>query len=225
MQERAGAGQVIRAVIIDDEALIRQGFTLILEAVPDIEVVGAADGVSAIDTIEASRPDVVLLDIRMPGVDGLSVLRALRRQRDESNVAMLTTFDSEEHIAEALALGARGFLLKDTDPEHLPQYVRALAAGGMVLAASAGRVVVESALRSSDDPEAQRLVAELSERERAVLRGLAQGRSNSEIGASLHLGVGTVKDHVSVILAKLRVPNRVQAALIAERAGLLRERA
>lgn len=215
------ADRIIRVVIIDDEALVREGFTLILEAAPDIRVVGAGDGRDARVLIERFAPDVVLLDIRMPEVDGLTVLHELAAISDAPRVAVLTTFDSDEHIAEAIAAGAAGFLLKDTDPEALPRYVRTLAAGGMVLAPTASRLVADAIRDPRHDAEAAAQIATLSGRERDVLRRLANGRSNSEIGAELHLGVGTVKDHVSALLSKLGVVNRVQAALVAERGGLL----
>ena len=216
---------LIRVAVVDDEALVREGFTLILEAARDVEVVAAVDGPEALEAIRATRPHVVLLDIRMPGLDGLSILRLVLQEARPPQVAMLTTFDSDEHVAEAIAGGASGFLLKDTDPEHLPQCIRTLAAGGMVLAPSAGRVMVEAARQGRGDPAAAALLDELTEREREVLRRIALGDSNARIGAAMHLGLGTVKDHVSAVLAKLAVPNRVQAALIAERAGLLRDRA
>lgn len=215
-----------RVVIIDDEALVRQGFTMILEAAPDIRVVGSADGRDAIRLIERARPDVVLLDIRMPGTDGLTVLRALRSAPEGDGgprVAMLTTFDGDRLVAESMALGASGFLLKDTDPEALPQFVRTLAAGGTVLAPAAANVIAQAADAVRRDPVARERIAPLSERERQVLRNLALGLSNAEIGERLHLGTGTVKDHVSSLLAKLGVPNRVQAAIAAERAGLLED--
>ncbi|WP_053382308.1 response regulator [Leucobacter celer] len=215
------AERPVRVAIIDDEALIRQGFTLILEAAADIRVVGAADGRDALALIDRTSPDVVLLDIRMPEVDGLTVLRSLPRGAQAPRVAMLTTFGSDDLIAEAMSIGAAGFLLKDTDPEALPQYVRTLASGGVVLAPAAARAVVGASLAPRYDPEAAALIDTLSDRERDVLLRLARGRSNAEIGAEIHLGTGTVKDHVSALLAKLGVPGRVQAALVAERGGLL----
>lgn len=213
---------MIRVVIVDDEALVRTGFTMILDATPDIRVVGTASGVDAVDAVAATRPDVLLLDIRMPQVDGLSVLRALSERPDRPAIAMLTTFDADEYVMTALQLGASGFLLKDTEPTQLAQYVRALAAGGVVLAPRVSRTLVASlsARESEPDVEAQR-VAHLTEREAQVLALVARGLSNAEIGTRLYLGSGTIKDHVSTILAKLGVASRVQAALAAQRAGLL----
>lgn len=214
--------RVIRVLLVDDEALIRTGFQHILGTADDIEVVAAVSGGLAIQTAQESRPDVVLLDIRMPDVDGLTVLAGLRRLRPSPVVAMLTTFDLDEYVATALRSGAAGFLLKDTDPEQLPHLVRTLAGGGVVLASQVTRTVVDGYLDSSPDQPAAHSVARLSERERTVLVLIAEGLSNADIGTQMHLSTGTVKDHVSAILTKLEVGSRVQAALLAERAGLLR---
>lgn len=213
---------MITVVVVDDEALVRSGFSLILNTADDIEVVATATGGDALQTIERERPDVVLLDIRMPDVDGLAVLNALRTRPDAPVVAMLTTFDADEYIMTALRLGAAGFVLKDTEPEQLADYVRALAAGGVVLSPKASLTLMRSdrLLEPSLDAEAGR-VHDLTAREKEVLRLVATGLSNGEIGARLFLGAGTVKDHVSSILSKLGVTSRVQAALAAQRAGLL----
>jgi DNA-binding NarL/FixJ family response regulator len=213
---------VIRVLLVDDEALIRTGFQHILGAVGDIEVVAAVSGGQAVRAAQESRPDVVLLDIRMPDVDGLTVLAGLRRLRPPPVVAMLTTFDTDEYVATALRSGAAGFLLKDTDPEQLPHLVRALAGGGGVLASRVTRTVVDGYLDSGPSQPAARAVARLTQRERAVLVLIAEGLSNPDIGDRIHLSTGTVKDYVSAILTKLDVGNRVQAALLAERAGLLK---
>ncbi|WP_460580657.1 response regulator [Humibacter ginsengisoli] len=210
-------------VIVDDETLVRSGLSLILGQTADIQVVGTSDGIGAVGVIEATSPDVVLLDIRMPGVDGISVLRRVREERgEEPIIAMLTTFDADEYVAAALREGASGFLLKDTDPELLPQLVRTLAAGGIVLSSQVGGRLVGRYLVEEDDADAQTLVRGLTAREGQVLALLAEGLSNAEIGARLHLSPGTIKDHVSAILLKFGVNGRVQAALIAERGGLLR---
>ncbi|SDN46750.1 two component transcriptional regulator, LuxR family [Streptomyces sp. cf386] len=215
---------MIRVVVVDDEALVRSGFKLILGAADDIEVVATTQGAEAIDTVRRERPDVVLLDIRMPDVDGLTVLRQLRNLPEPPVVAMLTTFDADEYILTALRTGAAGFLLKDTEPEQLGQLVRTLAAGGVVLSPKASRAVWKNhpGAATADDAEAGR-VALLTEREREVLVLIAEGLSNADIGARIHLSAGTVKDHVSAILTKLRVGSRVRAALLAQRAGLLDE--
>ncbi|MER6226581.1 response regulator transcription factor [Streptomyces sp900105755] len=213
---------MIRVLVVDDEALIRTGFTHILDAADDIEVVAAVAGGQALHTVRELRPDVVLLDIRMPDVDGLTILADLRRMPEAPVVAMLTTFDTDEYVATALRSGAAGFLLKDTDPEQLPHLVRTLAEGGTVLSSKVTRLVVGGYLDNSvREPAAVRLTARLTERERAVLVLMAEGLANTEIGERLHLSTGTIKGHVTNVLGKLRVGSRVQAALIAERAGLL----
>ncbi|MGX1566974.1 response regulator [Streptomyces sp. NPDC055506] len=213
---------MIRVVVVDDEALVRSGFKLILGAADDIEVVAATAGAEAVDSVRRERPDVVLLDIRMPDVDGLTVLREVRALPKPPVVAMLTTFDADEYVLTALRSGAAGFLLKDTEPDQLAQLVRTLAAGGIVMSPKASRAVWQShpGAAAADDAEAAR-VGRLTEREREVLVLIAEGLSNTEIGARVHLSAGTVKDHVSAILTKLRVGSRVQAALLAQRAGLL----
>ncbi|MGX1772898.1 response regulator [Nocardia brasiliensis] len=214
---------MIRVVVVDDEALVRSGFELILNAAADIEVVATATGSAAVAAVERERPDVVLLDIRMPDLDGLAVLRLLRALPEAPVVAMLTTFDTDEYILSALRSGAAGFVLKDTEPEQLAQLTRTLAAGGVVLSPKASAALLrnaEPATTAEFDAEAAR-VERLTERERAVLVELAAGLSNAEIGQQIHLSVGTVKDHVSAIFTKLRVSSRVQAALLAQRAGLL----
>ncbi|MGW0842446.1 response regulator [Streptomyces sp. NPDC002787] len=218
------AERVIRVVVVDDEALVRSGFELILGASEDIEVVATASGGHAVETVRRERPDVVLLDIRMPDVDGLTVLRELRTMPDPPVVAMLTTFDADEYILTALHSGAAGFLLKDTEPEQLAHLVRTLVAGGVVLSPKASRTLLHShsGTEAAVDEEAAR-VRLLTARERDVLVLVAEGLSNADIGARVHLGAGTVKDHVSAILTKLRVASRVQAALLAQRAGLLDE--
>jgi len=213
--------RMIRVVVVDDEALVRSGFQLILNLAPDIEVVATADGRQALEAIAQHRPDVLLLDIRMPDMDGLSILAELRSAPHRPIVAVLTTFDSDEYVASALRLGAAGFLLKDTDPEQLCHFVRTLYGGGVVLSPTVSSTVVGGYLGGGADRSGQILLAALSDREREVLRLMADGLSNTEIGARMYLSVGTVKDHVSAVLGKLNVENRVQASLLAQRAGLL----
>lgn len=213
---------MIRVLVVDDEALIRTGFTHILESADDIEVVAAVPGGEAMHMVRELRPDVVLLDIRMPDVDGLTILAELRRMPEPPVTAMLTTFDTDEYVATALRSGAAGFLLKDTDPEQLPYLVRSLAEEGTVLSSKVTRLVVGGYLDNTvREPGALRLTARLTERERAVLVLMAEGLANNEIGERLHLSTGTIKGHVTSVLGKLQVSSRVQAALIAERAGLL----
>ncbi|WP_167105156.1 response regulator transcription factor [Mycobacterium sp. DL592] len=214
---------MFKVVIVDDEALIRSGFELILSAIDDIEVVATCDGVQAVRVITDHRPDVVLLDIRMPGKDGLGVLADLQQLASPPAVAVLTTFDTDEYIAKALRLGAAGFLLKDTDPEQLPHLVRSLAAGGLVLSNKVSPKVIAGYLGDRPDEAAVQIIAGLSDREGQVLRLLARGRSNGEIASTLYSSVGTVKDQVSSILSKLGVKSRVEAAIIAQRARLLDE--
>jgi DNA-binding NarL/FixJ family response regulator len=212
---------MVRVIVVDDEELVRSGFRLILQAAGDIEVVATVSGAEAVKEVSLHAPDVVLLDIRMPDVDGLTVLRQLRGLRTPPVVAMLTTFDSDEYIATALRSGAAGFILKDTAPEQLAQVVRTLAAGGVVLSPKVTRTVVDGYLDSGAGSAAATQVSQLSERERVVLVLIADGLSNTDIAQRIHVSVGTVKDHVSAILTKLQVGSRVQAALVAQRAGLL----
>ncbi|WP_031011008.1 response regulator [Streptomyces sp. NRRL F-5727] len=213
---------MIRVVVVDDEALVRSGFQMILNASDGIVVVATAEGARAAEVIRRERPDVVLLDIRMPDVDGLTVLRQVRELPEPPHVAMLTTFDTDEYVLTALRSGASGFLLKDTEPEQLAQLVRTLAAGGVVMSPKASRALLRGhpGAGAPQDADVSR-VGLLSDRERDVLVLVAEGLSNADIGTRLHLSAGTVKDHVSSILTKLRVSSRVQAALLAERAGLL----
>ncbi|MEU5592952.1 response regulator transcription factor [Streptomyces sp. NPDC020298] len=213
---------MIRVLVVDDEALIRTGFQRILDAAEDIEVVAAVSGGEAVRTAQATGPDVVLLDIRMPDVDGLTVLAGLLALEQPPVVAMLTTFDMDEYVVTALRSGAAGFLLKDTDPEELPFLVRALADGGCVLSSKVTRTVVDRYLQAGCPEQAARGLDRLTDRERAVLVLIAEGLSNSDIAVRMHLSTGTVKDHVSAVLGKLEVSSRVQAALLAERAGLLK---
>lgn len=212
---------MIRVVVVDDEALVRSGIGLILGAAGDIDVVATADGADAMWEISLHHPDVVLLDIRMPEVDGLSILNEVSTMRDPPAVAMLTTFDTDDHIAAALRTGAAGFLLKDTDPQQLARAVRALAGGAVVLAPSAARLVLDGA--GEPRAEAATKIGRLSERERHVLRLVAEGASNDDIAAGLELSAGAVTEKVSAILRKLTVESRVEAALLAQAAGLLDE--
>ncbi|MFK0223697.1 response regulator [Streptomyces vinaceus] len=207
---------------MDDEPLVRAGLRLILDSADDISVVAEAGGVDAVESLRSHRVDVLLLDIRMPGVDGMSVLRQIVGAPAAPVVAMLTSFGLEEHVAEALREGAAGFLMKNSSPQQLIDAVRTLAAGCRVLAPEATGPVIEGYLASGDDAEAVRLVHRLSGRELQVLAQVAAGLSNLDIAKRMHLAHGTVKDHVSSVLTKLGGLNRVQAAVVAERAGLLR---
>jgi DNA-binding NarL/FixJ family response regulator len=212
---------LIRVVIVDDETLVRSGLSLIVGSAPDIEVVATCSGGEALGTVRAYAPQVVLLDIRMPDVDGLTVLRSLHALPDPPAVAMLTTFDTDEYIGTALRAGAAGFLLKDTDPDQLMQAVRTLAVGGRVLSPAVTDTVIAGYLDAGPDRQTADRLRTMTTRELDVLALLGEGLSNAEIAGRLFLSTGTVKDHISAILAKLGTSNRVQAAVFAHQAGLL----
>ncbi|WP_197319336.1 response regulator transcription factor [Saccharomonospora sp. NB11] len=215
---------MIRVVLADDEAMIRAGVRGILAADPDVEVVAeAGDGRAAIEAVRRHRPDVVLLDIRMPGLDGLSAAAALRRESPEVAVVVLTTFDEDAYVTEALECGVSGFLLKASDPRELLIAIRAAVEGAAYLSPRIARrllATVRDAGRSRAADARQR-VAELTPRERDVLALVGTGASNADIGRALFLSEGTVKAHVSAILRRLALDNRVQAAILAHEAGLV----
>ncbi|MCP3800254.1 MULTISPECIES: response regulator transcription factor [Allokutzneria] len=214
---------MIKVLLVDDEDLVRSGLRMILSSAGDIEVVGECDdGCLVVDRVRQLRPHVVLLDIRMRTTDGLSALRRLRALPDPPRVAMLTTFDIDEYVSEALRLGASGFLLKDTEPAQLVRAVRDVARGGAVLDPGvAARVLAAVANGERAAEPARTLLGSLSEREREVLALIGQGMSNAEIGGALHLSEATVKGYVSSVLGKIGAVNRVQAALVAYRGGLI----
>lgn len=214
---------MIRVLLADDELMIRAGVRAILSTDPGIEVVAeASDGREAIELALAHRPDVALLDIRMPRLDGLGAAAELRRAVPDTAVVMLTTFGEDSHVERALAEGADGFLLKAGDPRELITGVHAVASGGAYLSPSVAKRVIGrlGTDRLSRAGEARRLVESLTPREREVLSLLAQGLPNAEIGRRLFLVEGTVKAHVSAILVKLGVDNRVRAAIMGHEAGL-----
>jgi DNA-binding NarL/FixJ family response regulator len=215
---------VIRVLIADDQALVRGGFRLILDAQKDIEVVGeAGDGREAVDQARRLEPDVVLMDIRMPGLDGLEATRLLVDANGAPRVLMLTTFDLDEYVYEAMKAGASGFLVKDVRPELLAEAVRVVAAGESLLApAITQRLIEQFVRRAPPGPGPPPEFAELTERELEVLKLVAQGLSNAEIGAALFLTEATVKTHVTHILTKLRLRDRVQAVVCAYELGLVR---
>ncbi|WP_063772017.1 response regulator [Kitasatospora mediocidica] len=213
----------IRVLIVDDELLVRSGLGLIVGSASDLEMVGGCSGAEAEAFVTRLKPHVVLLDIRMPDLDGISVLRRLRALPDPPAVSMLTTFDTDEYIGTALRAGAAGFLLKDTAPEQLVHAVRILAAGGSMLSPAVTRTVIGGYVDGGGpDAAALAMVRSLTGRELDVLALLGEGLANAEIADRLFLGTGTVKDHISAILGKLGAANRVQAAVIAHRAALVR---
>jgi DNA-binding NarL/FixJ family response regulator/class 3 adenylate cyclase len=222
-------GSRLRVLIVDDQALVRTGFRMILEAEPDMEVVGeSADGRQAIEDARRLRPDVVLMDVRMPQLDGIEATRRLLAEDDTvSKVVMLTTFDMDEYVYEALQAGASGFLLKDVPPEQLVSGIRAVCSGDALLAPSITRRVIEEFVRRP--PESVRAtppeVEDLTEREVEVLRLIARGLSNAEIAKELYVSETTVKTHVARILMKLRLRDRVQVVVFAYESGLVQTRA
>ncbi|MGY1826272.1 response regulator [Blastococcus sp. SYSU DS0541] len=216
----------IRVLIVDDEELVRTGLRLILEAEPDLTVVGtAADGASGVTAVRRFRPDVVLMDIRMPGTDGLAATRRLLGDLDgvPCKVVVLTTFDVDEHVYEALWAGASGFLLKDVPADQLVHAIRVAAAGEALLAPSVTRRLISAFTRRAPVPTGSPPagLADLTPREVEVLELLAEGLSNAEIGRRLFVGEATVKTHVARILTKLGVRDRVQAVIVAFRSGLV----
>ncbi|MFD1940191.1 response regulator [Nonomuraea mangrovi] len=214
---------MIRVLIADDEALVRSGLRLILEAAGDIVVVGEArDGAEAIAAAARLRPEVVLMDVRMPGTDGLAAAARLLDAPDAPKVVMLTTFDLDEYVHEALRMGAVGFLLKDTPPRELAAAVRTVAGGQAMLSPTVTKRLISAFVdRAPSRAEAaRRRLASLTGREEDVVRALARGLSNAEVGRELHLTEATVKAHVSRVLAKLGLANRVQAAILVHDADL-----
>ena len=212
-----------RVVVADDQALVRTGFRMILTA-GGIEVVGeATNGLEAVEAVRRTRPDVVLMDIRMPELDGLEATRRILASSSEvPRVVILTTFDLDHYVYAALTAGASGFLLKDVTPEHLVAAVRLVRTGDALLAPVITRRLVERfARRDPDDAAIHRDLAALTARELEVLRLLAQGLSNAELAARLHLSEATVKTHVARILGKLALRDRVQAVVLAYRTGLV----
>jgi DNA-binding NarL/FixJ family response regulator len=214
---------MIKLIVADDHALARGGLRAMLGAEDDLEVVGeAADGGEAIDLALKLRPDVVVMDIRMPKVDGIEATRRLRAHNGAPNVLVLTTFDLDEYVYEALRAGAGGFMLKDAAPSQLAEAVRTVAAGEALLAPAVTRRLVEQFVRRPPaDRVAEQRFGELTPRELEVLKLIARGLSNAEIGAELFLSEATVKTHVTRILGKLGLRDRVQAVVLAYESGLI----
>jgi DNA-binding NarL/FixJ family response regulator len=218
-----------RILLVDDQALLRMGFRLVLEAEEDLEVVGeAGDGRAAFDQVAALRPDVVLMDVRMPNVNGIEATERIAAAHPDTRVLILTTFDLDEYAFAALRAGASGFLLKDARPAELVAAVRTVASGDAVVSPRVTRRMLElfsGQLPAAGDPEptgTDPRLAELTPRELEVLRCVADGQSNAEVAERLFLSEATVKTHVGRVLAKLGVRDRVQAVVLAYETGLVR---
>lgn len=212
---------VLRAVIVDDEALVRSALRIFIEAAPDLSVVGeAADGESAVRVVEELRPDIVLMDVRMPGMDGIEATALIRERHPSIHILALTTFSTERTIVPMLRAGASGFLVKDTDPARIIEAVHEIVGGGFVLSPTVARAVVDAAL---DGPSTPPLVLEegqqLTPRELEVVTCLAEGMSNAEIGRALFLSEATVKAHLGHIMSKWQVRDRVQVLVRAVQTG------
>ena len=217
---------MIRVLLVDDQSLLRMGFRLILEAEPDMEVVGeAGDGASGISMAAALHPDVVLMDVRMPGMDGIAATASIIAADPASKVLILTTFDLDQYVFAGLKAGASGFMLKDAPPAELLAAIRTVAGGDAVLAPTTTRRLIDQFARLLPDPGKQQdryaVLSKLTDRERTVFAELAAGRSNREIATELHLSEGTVKIHVGRILTKLGLRDRVQAVVLAYESGLI----
>jgi DNA-binding NarL/FixJ family response regulator len=213
----------VRVLLVDDQSLVRAGFRLVLENEADIEVVGeASNGHEALHSTRRLDPDVVLMDIRMPELDGIAATRSITA-RHRARVLVLTTYDLDEYVYDALQAGASGFLLKDTPPDQLVDGIRAVANGEALLAPTVTRRLIEEfARRPTPPPEGPVELAELTAREREILTLVARGLSNAEIARELVLGESTVKTHVGSILTKLALRDRVQAVVLAYETGLVR---
>lgn len=214
----------VRVAIVDDDALVRTGLRLILGGDPAIEIVGeAGDGRAGLDLIGRATPDVVLMDIRMPLMDGLAATRALQERGDPARVIVLTTFDTDEMVLTALRHGATGFLLKDTPPAELVAAVRRVARGEPMLSPSVTAQLIATVIRAPDDRQqrAQTVLGQLTERETEVAIAIGRGLSNAEIAAELFMGVATVKTHVGHLFTKLNAANRVHIARCVHDAGLV----
>jgi DNA-binding NarL/FixJ family response regulator len=214
-----------RLLIVDDEALVRAGLKMILESDDELEVVAeAGDGADAAAMVKEHRPDVVLMDIRMPRLDGLAATREVQALPDPPKIVVLTTFDLDDYVFRALQAGASGFLLKDTPPRELVQAIKVVAAGDAMLSPAVTRRLIghfAGDLRADRKRSAQERISKLTEREREVLVEVGRGLQNADIGRKLFMSEATVKAHVSRALVKLDATNRVQVAILAYEAGLL----
>lgn len=215
---------MIRVLLVDDQAMVRVGFRMIIETEPDLTVVGeAADGREAIELVDRCNPDIVLMDVRMPRMDGLEATALITARPDAPRVLMLTTFDAQDYVYTALRAGASGFLLKDAPAEQLIEAIRVIERGDALLAPSVTRMLIaEVARRPAIDPATSAPgLDELTDRELEVMRLLARGLSNAEIADVLFLGEATVKTHVGRVLSKLDLRDRVQAVVVAYESGLV----
>ncbi|MFC0627745.1 response regulator [Kribbella deserti] len=216
---------VIRVLIVDDDPLLRAGLMMMLKGAEDLRVVGeAGDGRAVPGLIERHSPDVILMDIRMPNLDGLTTTELVRSQPGAPEIVILTTFDADEHVLRALRAGAAGFVLKDTPPAEIVEAVRRVASGQPVLSPVVTRRLMKRVAASGQDQRKARAderLGLLNDREREIAVAVGEGKSNAEISATLFLSVPTVKTHVSRILSKLDLNNRVQIALLVHDAGLL----
>jgi len=214
----------IRVLIVDDQAMVRAGFKLFLEAEADFEVVGEAeDGEKAIVAVRKCKPDVILMDVQMPVMDGLEATRQILAPGSESTtrILILTTFERDEYIFEALHSGASGFILKNAPPEDLIHAIRVVAEGNALLAPSVTRRIIEEYLKKPLAGKQVETLEQLTERETEVLRLMARGKTNAEIAEDLYIGEATVKTHVSNVLTKLNLRDRVQAVVLAYESGLI----
>jgi DNA-binding NarL/FixJ family response regulator len=211
----------IRVLIVDDDALVRTGLSMMLAGAEDLRIVAEADDGDKVGALVAEHtPDVVLMDIRMPRMDGLAATEQIRGRDGAPEIIILTTFDADEHVVRALRAGAGGFLLKDTPPAEIINAIRRVAAGEPILSPSVTRRLIAQVTEVHRSP-ARELLGRLSDREREVVIAIGQGKSNAQIGAELYMSVATVKAHVSRLLTKLDLNNRVQVALLAHDAGLV----
>lgn len=210
---------MIRILVVDDQQLVRDGFAAILSAEPDFEVVGlAADGVEALAAAASNHPDVVVMDVRMPVLDGIAATRRLMEQSDPPHILVLTTFDLDEYVFDAIKAGASGFLLKDAPRGRLAEAIRTVAAGETLLDPVVTRRLIERHVRRTTDPTR---IGDLTARETDVLRAIAQGWSNAQIATELFISEATVKTHVAAILRKCGLRDRAQAVVVAYESGLV----
>lgn len=217
----------ISVLVVDDDALLRQGVRVVLDSSPDLRVVGeAGDGLEAVARCRELKPDVVLMDVRMPGVDGIEATRRITTEHDEVRVLVLTTFRHDDYVWGALRAGASGFLLKRTQPEHLIEAVRTIHHGDSLLDVAVTRELIDhfvlgAGVKTEDNTKGQEAIALLTDREREVLRLVASGRSNAELAATLVIAESTAKTHVKRILAKIGARDRAQAVVVAYQSGLV----